>query len=430
MPCNSINSTLEIFTVFLTVILLIAMLTKQKKHWQDKLFICTLLLHALNTISDLITWRVAGKPGATALLLATAGNLCAYLFNAIAYFSFLVLLYVSLRRETRPQKPLEWVLAGGITLISLGMVIITLTNFRTGLLYTLAPDNTFSWGPFSVWYDTAILFQFFLLLPLVLLSPRSDCRKSVLAFLFYAGIPAMAVILQHWYSTLMLLYPTVAISLLLVYTVNQRELEVELLQKELELSKSHVSVMLSQIQPHFLYNALGAIEQLCSVDPQTAKSATHDFSAFLRGNLDSLSTDKTISFEQELKHTNNYLAIEKLRFQQYLNIEYHIETTLFRLSTLTLQPIVENAVRYGVTKKEEGGTVTISTRETEAAFLVTVEDDGTGFDPAAEPKQDGDSHLGIQNVRDRLSSMVNGTLEIQSTVGVGTVAVITIPKED
>lgn len=429
MPCNSINSTLEIFTLFLMVILLIAMLLKQKKQWQDKLFICTLFFHALNTSCDLITWRVAGEPGVAALMIATVGNFCAYLFNAFAYFSFLTLIYVTLRKQIKPQSAVEWILAGSITLMSAGMVILTLTNFRTELLYTLTSDNTFSWGPLSVWYDTVILFQFSLLLPLVLLSPKLDRRKAMLSFLFYAGIPAMATVLQHWYSSLMLLYPTVAISLLLMYTRNQRDQEFALLQKELELADSRMTIMLSQIQPHFLYNALGTIKHLCEVNPAIAKVAVDDFSNFLRGNLNSLTADKPISFEQELNHTKNYLHIEKLRFQDRLKIEYHIEATLFRLPTLTLQPIVENAVRYGVTKREDGGAVTISSKETDTAFIVTVEDDGIGFDPVAS-REDGDSHIGISNVRERLASMVGGTLEIQSMPGVGTVATIIIPKED
>ena len=99
------------------------------------------------------------------------------------------------------------------------------------------------------------------------------------------------------------------------------------------------------------------------------------------------------------------------------------------MPTLTLQPIVENAVRYGVTKRLEGGTVIISARETPGAFVVVVEDDGVGFDPML-PHEDGRTHIGISNVRNRIERMCGGTLVIVSTPNVGTVATITLPKRE
>ena len=116
-----------------------------------------------------------------------------------------------------------------------------------------------------------------------------------------------------------------------------------------------------------------------------------------------------------------------MRFEERLNIVYDINTVDFSLPTLTLQPIVENAVRYGVTKKEEGGTVIISTTENDREYIITVSDDGVGFDVNVV-KDDGRTHIGIQNVRDRLKRMCNGTLEIESQFNIGTVATITIPK--
>lgn len=152
-----------------------------------------------------------------------------------------------------------------------------------------------------------------------------------------------------------------------------------------------------------------------------------ELTEFLRGNMESLTADKPISFSQELTHTKNYLALEQLRFPNKLHIVYDTQATLFRLPTLTLQPIVENAVRYGVTKRPEGGTVTIATRETDRAYIITVSDDGIGFDPEL-PHDDGRTHIGINNVRDRLMSMCGGTITILSEPGIGTVATIEIPK--
>lgn len=195
-----------------------------------------------------------------------------------------------------------------------------------------------------------------------------------------------------------------------------------------ELIQSRISIMLSQIQPHFLYNALSVIQNLCHDKAPLAEKATIDFAEFLRGNLDSLSAENPIPFEQELHHTKNYLSLEKLRFGERLTVVYDISEDRFALPTLTLQPIVENAVRYGVMRKESGGTVTIAAHKAQDAFIVTVTDDGVGFDPY-QPKEDGRTHIGIKNVADRLERQVGGKLTIRSSPGVGTVATLSIPKE-
>lgn len=206
-----------------------------------------------------------------------------------------------------------------------------------------------------------------------------------------------------------------------------RDSEKRALALENELTQSKIATMLSQIQPHFLYNALDCIGELCVIDPRRAERAVTEFSMFLRGNLDSLSAPGTIPFELELSHIKHYLELEQMRFDDRLRVVYQIGPTLFRLPSLTIQPIVENAVRYGVTKRPKGGTVTISTAETEKAWTITVEDDGLGFDPE-QVLASGRSHVGIQNVRQRLEGQCGGGLTITSTPGVGTAAVISIPK--
>ena len=187
--------------------------------------------------------------------------------------------------------------------------------------------------------------------------------------------------------------------------------------------------MVSQIRPHFLYNALTSIAMLCELDPKTAKEATIAFSKYLRGNMDSLKQTKAVPFEQELSHIKNYLFIEKLRFDDLLNIEYDIQTTDFEVPQLSIQPLVENAVKHGVGIAEDGGTVTISTRETDDAFEVIISDDGVGFDVNAPKKDDGRSHIGMENTRKRLKEMCGADIIIESEVGKGTTARVIIPKE-
>ena len=158
-----------------------------------------------------------------------------------------------------------------------------------------------------------------------------------------------------------------------------------------------------------------------------AKAMVNSFAEYLRNNLSSLEETGLIAFETELSHIQTYLDIEKMRFEDTLEIEYDIKCVDFSLPVLTVQPIVENAVKHGTSKKRGGGRVTISTDEDKESYIIKVADTGCGFDPT-KPKNDGKRHVGIDNVRQRLFNMCGGTLSIESEVGKGTLATIIIPK--
>ena len=195
---------------------------------------------------------------------------------------------------------------------------------------------------------------------------------------------------------------------------------------EAELKESRISIMLSQIQPHFIYNTLGTIERMCLKDPRKAFDLVRNFSLYLRGNFSELDSVTPIRFAEELKHVEYYVNIEKVRFPD-MSIEYDVEATEFVLPALSVQPLVENAIKHGLMRLETGGTVVVRSYETPTHFCVEVRDDGVGFDtslPIDEKK-----HVGLRNIRGRLKAMVNGDLILESRPDVGTKAVIMIPKE-
>ena len=194
-----------------------------------------------------------------------------------------------------------------------------------------------------------------------------------------------------------------------------------------ELEQSRISVMLSQIQPHFLYNSLTSVMDLCDRNPKQAKMAIADFADYLRGNLSSLKTENPIPFRTELEHIEKYLRLEKLRFQDELEIVYDIQAQDFMLPALSVQPLIENAVKHGVGQKVGGGTVCIHSFETEEEYIIRITDDGVGFENG-EYADNESTHLGIENTKKRLSMMINARLEIESKKGEGTTASILIPK--
>jgi len=190
-----------------------------------------------------------------------------------------------------------------------------------------------------------------------------------------------------------------------------------------------IQIMMSQIQPHFLFNSLEVIRRLYRKDPKKADTALLKFERYLRVNMDSLTQEGLIPFRTELEHTRTYLELEQLRFPDELHIVYDLQCTEFSLPPLTLQPLAENAVRHGVREKASGeGTVTIAAREYGDRYEISVTDDGNGFDPDAVPGDDH-SHIGLNNVRERLR-YAGANLRIGAGPEGGTEAVIIIPKQE
>ena len=148
---------------------------------------------------------------------------------------------------------------------------------------------------------------------------------------------------------------------------------------------------------------------------------------YLRGNFSELDSVAPIRFSEEMKHVQYYVNIEQVRFPD-MTIEYQLDSSEFALPAITVQPLVENAIKHGLMPLETGGKVLVHSYETDTHFCVEVVDNGAGFDTNAliDKKQ----HIGLNNIRERLKAIVNGDLVVESTLGEGTKATIMIPKED
>ena len=252
-------------------------------------------------------------------------------------------------------------------------------------------------------------------------------RQDLIALLSYMIIPLITVIAQIFLPAEPDLSDIgITLGLLIIFMFSHVSRGKLIAQQEKELTDMHISLLISQIRPHFLYNTLAVIQGMCHGKAPEAERTAIEFAEYLRGNMDAIGENRMISFAKELWHTQLYLSLEQKRFGEMLKADYDIEDSDFRIPALTLQPIVENAVKHGVMKRESGGTVTVITAQEPFFHVITVRDDGVGFDPAME-QTDGRSHIGIANVRERLKVMCGGTLEIRSIKGQGTEAVIRIP---
>lgn len=293
------------------------------------------------------------------------------------------------------------------------------------LSYTAENGMVYQPVYFAAKFVPAVLlfFDYMLILSCGNLVP-TERRRS---WLFVTAVPVAAAICSLCFRN----FPFEAMGSMsgvvlyvVIYISKARQIELS----EKELTESKASLMVSQIQPHFIYNSLNTIYYLIEQDTEQAREAVSRFSDYLRQNINSLKDDRPVRFEEELTHLDAYLYLEKLRFGEELVIEQNITAADFYVPPLSVQPLVENAIKHGVSQREGGGTVKISSCETPDAFLITIEDDGVGFE-AGKFSDSASTHIGIFNVHSRLKNMCRGTLSVTSRVNVGTKCVITLPKE-
>lgn len=192
-----------------------------------------------------------------------------------------------------------------------------------------------------------------------------------------------------------------------------------------EIARQRLSILVLQMRPHFIYNSLACIHSLIRHEPEKAQQVTADFTNYLRQNFNAVVSEQPIPFTAELKHTQTYLAVERAQHEQLLEVSFDTPFTRFRLPPLTLQPIAENAVKHGMNPYVGPLHVWIQTRREESATVITVEDNGPGFDPNDE----NTPHPSLDNIRMRLELMCEGTMEITPRENGGTVVRVWVPDK-
>lgn len=385
------------------------------------------LSSAVLLLSDALAWAYRGSGGTVGYWMVRVSNFLVFAFSDIVLLCFHGYVCCCLFRDVPPSQQPRRVKCGYGAALA-GVTLVVLSQF-TGLYYTFDAQNFYhraAWYPLSLavpmagmLLDCSLLVQY----------RRKLSRQMYFAMLSYIALPFLGAAVLLFYYGISLANIAIAISMILIFITSEVEQSRKMARQAEELAESRISLMLSQMQPHFLYNVLNSIYALCSRDPEQAKDAIDKFSTYLRCNMAALEQTTLIPFREEYQHIQTYLSLEQMRFGRRVTVEYEIEVSDFMLPPLTVQPLVENAVRHGVTKKRGGGTVRLSTRRTEDAVIITIADTGIGFDPEhyAEDKK---VHIGIRNVRERLQRMAGGSLTITSTPGVGTTATVTLPRKE
>ncbi len=300
----------------------------------------------------------------------------------------------------------------------------------TGGFSILTPDNQYSRGPLYPLMLLPLIVIVLLNLAGTIRGRKRLSRKVYIGFLVAILPMLLALIVQMFadvYPLIDIGYVLSAVSMygfVLSDQIEQdRRNQREIARQQQVIANERASVMVLQMRPHFIYNTLMSIYSLCNQDPQKARQVTMDFTNYLRKNFNAVASDSTIPFSAELEHTRAYLAVEQAQYEELLDVEYDTPFTHFRLPPLTLQPLVENAVKHGMDPYAGPLHVLVRTRHTELGSEVTVEDDGQGFDPAEKVLP----NTTLANIQQRLEMMCGGHMTILPREGGGTVVTLTIP---
>ena len=423
--------------------------------WID--FLYAFLYGALLLLSVLGLWLTAIMPGIDRW--SKRFFQCFFIVLAVSCFSGLVeaalyyyhapspaIRFVLLLESLVPSLPLpmlavyllrccgETIRESRLLLAVLGLwvvyvVLLVSAQFSSAFSY-LAPDGQYSRGPMYLFLPLPLVAIMLLNLAGTIRRHERLSRKTFLSFLVAILPMTVGLLLQLFIDVFPLIDICIVLSALSMYGLilsDQIEQDLrrqrEIAQQQREIANQRSSIMVLQMRPHFIYNTMTSIYYLCKQDPEKAQQITMDFTNYLRKNFNAVATENPIPFSGELEHTLAYLAVEQAQYEDSLFVEYDTPHTMFRVPPLTLQPIVENAVKHGRDPYAGAFHISVRTRKTESGSEIVVEDDGRGFDPAA----DSEGHLALNNIRQRLEIMCSGSLTIAPRDGGGTVVTVTVP---
>lgn len=393
------------------------------------------LLYILGTCAvllfcDSLAWEFRGRPGTKSYWIVTISNFMVFFLSDVLLALYNSYIWCSLYKDVPGKQgkvPVKRFKA--VYMIAAAGIIMCIISQFTDFFYYIDSHNYYHRNKGHIFSMLVPVVGMIIDTTIILQERKRISRLTFISTISYIVLPFIAAIVQIFFYGISITNIAISISVIVIFVAAIMEQNENLAREENEAARLRISIMISQIAPHFIYNTLTTIKEMCDTDPEEAGELTGAFSEYLRGNLESLNLDKPIPFERELKHTKCYVAIEKKRFGKKIDVEYDIKYNNFLLPALTLQPLVENAIKYGLCKKRGGGSVVISTEKIMDNVYVIIKDNGTGFDTGKDMDDDR-IHTGIENVRGRLKAMSGGSLQIESTVGVGTVAKIILPQDN
>ena len=418
-------STKEIYSfvcgagMVLTILILwIAVIMPSTNRW-DKRFLVTLFtVFMLCMIAFFVDFLVYDDPE-----MALAEQIAVYfecLLLSIPMPMFTAYLLRTCGEDRRKRLLFRTVIILWVTYF----ILLAIAQFTT-FMYYITPDNRYVREPgYFLMVSPVYAIMFFNLAGLIRRRDKMP-GKYFVAFLIHLIPLQVSLLTQNLIpETVVFVVLGMCISTLAMFAIILYAQIESYMGQQREIARQRARIMVLQMRPHFIYNAMMSIYYLCAKDPKKTQQVILDFTSYLRKNFTAIAGEDTIPFSNELEHTRAYLAVEQVQFEDSLCVEYDTPHKNFRLPPLTLQPIVENAVKHGMDPDYEPLRICIRTRETDSGSEIVVEDNGPGFEPVDD---DREPHTALANIRHRLEMMCDGKMTIRPREGGGTVVTVKIP---
>ena len=307
--------------------------------------------------------------------------------------------------------------------------IYAIAPFTFKLVFTFGDTNSFYRGDLGYTIYVAMLFYVGALIFSSVKRFRTRSRSQNIIIGGMTIITIAVTIMEATYTGPSFTEPVMALAILTYYmylvTIYQQEIRESLAEKELHIANDKMKLLQQQIRPHFIYNSLGVIRSLTKKNTDKAVECIDNFSEYLKAHIRAIQAAEVIPFRKEIENVEAYLALVQADHDMNLTIIYDIREDKFGIPPLTLEPLVENAVKHGISKN--GGVITISSEYDDDNIIIKVTDDGSKPEELTQREQDR-LGIGFENTRQRISLHCGGTLELKTTE-TGTTAEIKMPKE-
>ena len=305
-------------------------------------------------------------------------------------------------------------------------VILLLISQFSNIFYSVTPENVFIRGPYYALTLLPLIIIMFFNITAVIKNKNKLSKKYYIALLIYLLPMTVAMLVHMFIAVEIFIVFGMGLFALIMFVLILMDNTEQYMRQQQEIANQRMSVMVLQMRPHFIYNTMMTIYYLCKQDADKAQQVTLEFTDYLRKNFNAIAGEDVVPFADELKHTQAYLAVEQAQHEDMLVVEYDTPVVNFRLPPLTLQPIVENAVKHGMDPdSDEPLCVWVKTRQIDDNIAITIEDTGLGF----AVSENGETHSALANIKERLKTMCGGTLKIESRKNSGTIITVLIPKD-
>lgn len=409
----SISSFIAFFCLLCLVVLyMVKTISKETKPYFARIFSCEFFLALFLTVS----YGMNGGEGKYVRFFLEVSAFFQYLSGYLMW-CFLIEYFLHLLKQAGTN--LKLVRIGIWTVFAIASIVLFI-NLFFGYYYTIDANNSYARGQYFIIHQIlGTSLPTFNLVLLLIYRKKILLRQRICLFA-YVGLCLIALIAQFFFYRFPIVMVSMFISTAIAFIFMISEETYIYSQNKEELLQTHAKLILSQMHPHFLFNALTSIAVLCDEDPKEAKQSTMDLSKYLRSNIDSISDTSLIPFTKEIDSIMAYLRIEKRRFKDKLDFVMDLAEKDFYIPRFLLQPLVENSVKHGIFQKEGKGKVILSTfKDYEGLIHIIVEDDGVGFEYPIKNDENKIS-VGLNNSIKLCSSLLNGQMKINSELNKGT----------